>query len=241
MTPGELVYRARNGSREAVRDREFLWWINRFRYSSVELLAMRFEIAAQNVRVRLKRLEGARLVRLERRSVMEPWMVSLTGAGARAIGQTPRRAPRAELHQAHELAIGWLCAHVETSDKYDGIAVLTEREMRQREGELRKLGERPRYRLNLDSAPQGQRSRWPDLVLERDGRLNSALEIEFTQKADDRLERIIGAYMYSDFPKVVYLTADPHLARKLVAVIDVNDRRNSPGAITGIPHLVMGG
>ncbi|WP_445150498.1 hypothetical protein [Baekduia sp. Peel2402] len=89
-----------------MRDREFVEWIDRFRYTNVELLAMRFGVAMQNVRVRLKRLEAGGLVRLERRSVVEPWIVSLTPAGAKAIGHRPRRAPRAELHQAHELAIG---------------------------------------------------------------------------------------------------------------------------------------
>jgi DNA-binding MarR family transcriptional regulator len=232
MTAEEVVYRARNGSREAVRDRKMLWWIGRFRYTSVELLSMRFGVAAQNVRVRLKRLEAARLVRLGRRSVNEPWIVSLTGAGARAIGEMPRRAPRTELHQAHELAIGWLCAYIETRQTNAGTVVLTEREMRSLERERRRMDEPPRYRLALDGAPRGQRSRWPDLVLSREGELVSAVEIEFTQKADERLERIIDAYMCSDFPKVVYLTADPCVAHKLVAVIEsqrpgllgINDR-----------------
>jgi hypothetical protein len=98
MVPGELVHRARWGEREAVRDREMLGWIGRFRYTTVELLTMRFGVAARNVRVRLKRLEAAGLVRLERRYVTEPWIVSLPGAGARAIGRVPRRAPRLELH-----------------------------------------------------------------------------------------------------------------------------------------------
>jgi hypothetical protein len=61
MEPRELVWRARHGSREAVRDREFVEWIDRFRYTSVELLAMRFGVAVQNVRVRLKRLEAGRV------------------------------------------------------------------------------------------------------------------------------------------------------------------------------------
>jgi hypothetical protein len=106
MTPGEVVWRARGGAAEAAKDRKMLWWIGRFRYTSVELLAMRFEVAPQNVRVRLERLAAERLVRLQRRSVNDAWMVSLTGAGARVVGQPKRKPPRAELHQAHELAIG---------------------------------------------------------------------------------------------------------------------------------------
>jgi DNA-binding MarR family transcriptional regulator len=218
MRPEELVHRARGGPREAVRDREMLGWIGRFRYTSVELLALRFGIAAQNVRVRLKRLDAAGLVRLERRLVVEPWIVSLTGAGARAIGEVPRRAPRVELHQAHELAIGWLCARVETAERYAGVDVLTEREMRSAERDRRRRDEPPLYGLRLQGAPRGQRSRWPDLVLERDG-VVTAVEIEFTQKADTRLQRIIDAYTYSEFGMVRYLTADPRLARKLVRMI----------------------
>jgi hypothetical protein len=171
----------------------------------------------QNVRVRLKRLEAGGLVRLERRSVVEPWMVSLTPAGAKAIGHRPRRAPRAKLHQAHELAIGWLCAYVETNPRYADAAVLTEREARTRDGE-RRPGEAPRYSMRLDGAPRGQQTRWPDLLFERGGKV-SALEIEFTQKTDERLQRIIDAYAYSDFALVTYLTADPGLAAKLTKMI----------------------
>lgn len=47
----------------------------------------------------------------------------------------------------------------------------------------------------------------------------SALEIEFTQKTDDRLQRIIDAYPYSDFGLMTYLTADPGLAAKLTKMI----------------------
>jgi hypothetical protein len=197
-----------------------LGWIGRFRYTSVELLALRFGVAVQNVRVRLKRLEAAGLARLERRYVAEPWIVSLTGVGARAIGETARRAPRVELHQTHELAIGWLCARVETAERYSGHDVFTEREVRLVERERRRRDEPPLYGLRLDGAPRGQRSRWPDLVLEREG-VRTAVEIEFTQKADARLQRIIDAYTYSEFSMVRYLTADPRLAAKLVRVIAV--------------------
>jgi DNA-binding MarR family transcriptional regulator len=217
MEPGELVWRARHGSREAVRDREFVEWIDRFRYTSVELLAMRFGVAMQNVRVRLKRLETSGLVRLERRSVVELWIVSLTPAGAKAIEHRPRRAPRADLHQAHELAIGWLCAYVETKPRYAGGRVLAEREARTLDGE-RRSGEAPRYSVRLDGAPRGRQTRWPDLPLERGGKV-SALEIEFTQKTDERLQRIIDAYAYSDFALVTYLTGDPGVAAELTKMI----------------------
>jgi hypothetical protein len=72
--------------------------------------------------------------------------------------------------------------------------------------------------VRLDGAPQGQQTRWPDLLLEHSGKV-SALEIEFTQKTDERLQRIIDAYIYSDFALVSYLTADPGLAAKLAKMI----------------------
>jgi hypothetical protein len=55
-------------------------------------------------------------------------------------------------------------------------------------------------------------------LLQNGGKV-SALEIEFTQKTDDRLQRIIDAYAYSDFALVTYLTADPGLAAKLTKMI----------------------
>jgi hypothetical protein len=56
------------------------------------------------------------------------------------------------------------------------------------------------------------------LLLERGGKV-SALEIEFTQKTDERLQRIIDAYAYGDFALVTYLTADAGLATKLTKMI----------------------
>jgi hypothetical protein len=147
-----------------------------------------------------------------------PVGLSLTPAGAKAIGHRPRRAPRAELHQAHELAIGWLCAHVETNPKYTGVEVFTEREARALDGEAQRRGEPPRHSVRLDGAPRGQQTRWPDLLLQQGGKV-SALEIEFTQKTDERLQRIIDAYAYSDFALVTSLTADPGLAAKLTKMI----------------------
>lgn len=96
--------------------------------------------------------------------------------------------------------------------------MLTEREARALDGETLRRGERPRYSVALDDAPRGQRTRWPDLLLERGGKV-SALEIEFTQKTDERLQRIIDAYAYSDFALVTYLTANAGLAAKLTKMI----------------------
>jgi hypothetical protein len=130
------------------------------------------------------------------------------------------------VHQAHELAIGWLCASIETSAQAAGVRVRTEREMRQRETAIRREGLPPRYRLDLHGAPHGQRTRWPDLALERDGRPLRAIELEFTQKSDERLERIIDGYYDGPYRDVLYLTADPTLAAKLARII--HDQRHGP-------------
>jgi hypothetical protein len=194
-----------------------LQWIGRFRYTSVELLVLRFGVAAQNVRVRIKRLEAAGLVRLERRSRSEPWVVSLTGAGAEALGEPRRKRPRVDLHQAHELAIGWLCARIETSPQHAGVTVRTEREMRSRDHALKRAWEPLRYRLDVVTfGTRNDRTRWPDLALERDGHLVGAIEIEFTPKATYRLEAILDGYLRGRYPQVTYLTADAALAAKLV-------------------------
>jgi DNA-binding MarR family transcriptional regulator len=201
-----------------------LGWIGRFRYTSVELLALRFGVAAQNVRVRLKRLETAGLVRMERRSRCEPWVVSITGAGAAALGQPRRKAPRVDLHQAHELAIGWLCARIETSPAGASLTVVTEREMRSCDHARKREHLRQRYRLELRGIPRGDRSRWPDLVVERDGELRRAIEIEFTHKATARLEAIVERYInVGPYPQVTYLTADPALAAKLITIAANNE------------------
>lgn len=77
-----------------------------------------------------------------------------------------------------------------------------------------------RCSVRLDGAPRGQQTRWPDFLLARGGKV-SALELEFTQKTDDRLQRIIDTYAYSNFALVTYLTADPGLAANLTKMIDL--------------------
>jgi hypothetical protein len=96
------------------------------------------------------------------------------------------------------------------------VRVLTEREMRQRDRRARDDGEPRLYCVDIDGSPDGQRTRWPDLMLERDGRPYRAIEIEFTQKTDARLQRIIEGYFYGSIPEVLFLTADPHLAGKIM-------------------------
>jgi hypothetical protein len=80
---------------EAERDRQWLLWIGRFRFVTAELLALRFGVSVQNPRLRLRRLQAARLVSLHRTHLAEPFVAVLTPHGASTVGYPRRqREPR---------------------------------------------------------------------------------------------------------------------------------------------------
>jgi DNA-binding MarR family transcriptional regulator len=206
----ELVVRGRWGRIERERDELWLRWVGRFRFVTVELLAMRFGVSEQRAGVRVRRLEQAGMLQRSHGGVGRAAVVALTRAGARRVGLRDRRVVRSDAQRGHELAIARLVARTEARQLTAPLArLLTEREARDlRSGALRDLS------IEVPGAPAGQRRRWPDLILERDEGRPVAIEVELTLKGATRLARIIAAYQRSDiYAEARYLVCDARVAR----------------------------
>jgi DNA-binding MarR family transcriptional regulator len=219
---------------EANIDRRVLAWIARFRFVTAPLVAERFGVSVQKTHRRLARLQREGLLTRQRTTHSEQYAVSLTPAGAGLLDLPRRRAPRVHVQRDHELAIVWLASRIErTTD----LRVLTERE-------CRLLEVRDERRLSVDverATGRGDRRRWPDLVLETDGR-RTAVEIEFAPKGSERLAAIVDAYLQSvTFTDVRFLMSEPATARRLASIVAVESISTQTRDLFPVrgPHVVV--
>lgn len=204
----ELVQRGRSGQREAVRDREMLRWIARFRFVDSEVLAERFGTSRQQINARVRRLERAGLLQRNTHGPMPAWTIAATSRGLAALGLPPRRAARTTVQREHELALAAIVARHERTRPES--TVHTERDCRRREA-----ASRARFSADVTDPKQGRSRRWPDLVLEDDDR-RVAVELELTPKGIARLRRIVAAYRNAPwFDEVRFLTPDPAIMQRL--------------------------
>lgn len=208
----QLVPRARSAASEAVRDREMLLWIARFRFVDAAVLAERFDVSKQQISARMRRLEAAGLIERKRENVVAGSTIATTPKGARAIGEPPRRAPRTTVQREHELEIARLVTRLERSATPPHV--LTERQCRQREATSN-----DRYSADTIEPGRGPARRWPDLVIETNN-TREAVELELTPKGTARLRAIIAGYTDADwFDTVTFLTPDAPTARRLRGLI----------------------
>lgn len=98
---------------EAVRDREAMRWIARFRFVTTDGLAARFGVSERAMRTRVVRLERGGLVRLDRNH-RQPTSISLSRRGYQEVGLPPRNSPRVDAQRDHELAIVRQVAYFES-------------------------------------------------------------------------------------------------------------------------------
>lgn len=207
-TPAKpLVNRSRGTAAEAQRDADVLRFAGRFRFVTDELLADRFEVSRQQMNRRVRRLADAGLLHRSG-GPTQPRLAMLTRRGARAVGLPLRRAPRTDAQREHELALVWLVIQLE---RVGDVPVRTERECRALESDAR------RYSVDVMQPGRTAERRWPDLVLDGDAR-RSAIELELSSKGATRLHAIIDAYAASPtFDEVLFVAADPSIARALAA------------------------
>lgn len=207
VVPG-MPARKRRGHVEAVRDREWLVWISRFRFVTVAELAMRFGVSPQQARQRVRRLREARLVACVRDHQDQAAAIYLTPHGIATLGLRRRlKPPRTNLHRTHELAIAAFVAELEI--RAPGLKVLTERECR-----LAELDGEGRFSIPV--VGRGRHAKhWPDaVVLATIGPV--AIEFEFTLKSKQRLRHIVRGYLASrHIAEVRYLVTTPLLARRI--------------------------
>jgi hypothetical protein len=210
----EVVERARRGSQEAVRDRELLWWVGRFRFVTAKQLSVRFGVSEQRVNARVRRLLAAGLLGEHRPHASASRAVYLSAAGAGVMELPRRKPPRADTQRRHELALAAIVADLETNPAWPaGARLLTERECRQAE----RAGQR---RWSVEMLHDGRRQRrWPDLVIDY-GERRRAIELELAVKHTPRLQAIVGAYQLDGaFDEVLWLVEQARLRRRLNEMI----------------------
>jgi len=224
------VVRGRRGRVEAARDREVLGWIARFRFVTVEVLALRFGVSVRRANSRVTALEAAGLVGCRREHGSERRAVFVSRAGALALGLPARRAPRLELQRTHELAICELVARIERA-RPDAL-VFSEREGRLLEREAGR-------RCSVDVlAGGGRQRRWPDVIVEL-SRSRTAVEIEIAAKSTGRLRGIVAAYAAGGvFGEARFLVASAPLALRLARLCADADRQ-APLVVSSPTRLVV--
>jgi DNA-binding Lrp family transcriptional regulator len=215
-----LVHRGRGATAEAQRDADILRFIGRFRFVTDELIAQKFEVSRQQTNLRLRRLtQAGYLQRTDART--QPRLTMLTRKGARAVGLPVRRPPRTDAQREHELALVWLVIELERAGT---VQVRTERECRTLEAAG--AGE---YSVPVLQPDRPQERRWPDLVLEGEGR-RSAIELELSAKGATRLQAIVDAYAVSNYDEIVFLTGDRSIARVVEAAGTATNRVAAAGS-----------
>jgi hypothetical protein len=161
----------------------------------------------------------------------------ITGRGGQVIGQRRRRPPQVTQAREHEEAIVALAARAELDPGMTGGRVLTERECRARE--RRQTPDRERYSVEVHGADRGDRTRWPDLVLEVGGR-RIAVEVEFSPKYTPRLAAIIAGYRSSSYEQVRFYVISPRLGARIAELADAAaPLAGFPPPVTHVPIIVL--
>jgi hypothetical protein len=173
---------------------------------TAELAGDRFDVSREKAALRLRRLVDAG--HAERHATLsQRHLFSITARGADALRLPRRRPPRTDANREHELALVWLCTRLE---REAGGAVLTEREIRQREN-----AGLARYSVEVREPGGSPAKRWPDLVVEADDRL-IAVELERAAKGKTRLQRIVSAFADADlYDEVRFIATTPSVAARL--------------------------
>lgn len=218
-----------------MRDVELLSWVARFRFVTAAVLSERFSVTEQRVNARVRRLEAEGLVQRFRSAPTQAHAISVTRVGARRLGLPVRRAPRTDVQREHELLIASFVSRVERSGR--GVVARTEREQRSLEGERA-----ARFSVEVRPARPREVRRWPDVVLETPAR-RVAIEIELSEKAPERLRRIVAGYVHcSHYDEVRFLVSGPLLAARIARAAQAERRTHSGrvfAAVRGAAVLVQ--
>jgi hypothetical protein len=187
------------------------------------LLAVSAEAAAR----RLRALVTAGLLSTDTVFHRYPACFQVTHAGLAIVGS---RLPKPKLDYrsyAHDVGVAWLWLTARRGAFGPLAVVVSEREMRSRDGverhEARRRGggrARMPFGVTLSGLGSGEdlRLHYPDLLLcDPDGR-RIAVELELTPKNRTRREKIIGGYAAdARIDAVLYLVEDPRIARAVQA------------------------
>lgn len=191
------------------RDLAMLTWISRVRFATVDQIAARFQIDRKKGWRRLKVLVDAGLLQRTNLLQNQPGVYIATRPGLRLSGAEFPMATVSLQNFVHDRTV----VDVQLQLELDGVTVITEREMRQRE----RLGEAS-FAVDVPVPHQaGAASHRPDLAMSS-GRKVHAVEIELVAKSHARLESILMAYLASDrYDSVYYVVPGDHDVDRICA------------------------
>lgn len=167
---------------------------------------------------RLRALSRGGYVTAHRLFHQQPGCYQVTRSGLAAIGSDLPR-PRIDLRSyMHDVGLGWLWLAARAG-KFGPLSdVLSERQLRSRDGLPGSGGERLGVRM-FGFGPGGREQlHYPDLLLRTPDGKRIAIELELTAKGRTRREKILSGYAADrKIDAVVYLVNRPEVERSVTA------------------------
>lgn len=165
-------------------------WIGRLRFALAGQVAGRFAMDERNAYRRLRGLVGLGLLEHRRVFHAQPGVYLATVAGLQAAEvELPRPRVDIRTYRHDRIATDVL---VELEREFGPAGVVTERELRSREGQS---AEGLRYAVRLGGEATRRGLHFPDLAVESEDGRPLVVEVELAVKGRARLESIVGAYV----------------------------------------------
>jgi hypothetical protein len=220
-------------------DRILLAFAAEHRFVLAAQVALLLGTGHRTAAARLRRLGGGGYLRGARALHRGPVWHQITAAGLRATDSalpSPRRFDLAT--HRHDAGLGWLMLAARTGRFGAVRRVVSEREMRSRDG--RAPDPWQRYGVRLGGVGPGGRDRlhYPDMVIVSQSGHRVAFELELSTKEPDRRERILTGYGADRrIDAVVYLVERPAVGRAVQRSV----RRLGLGDLVSIRHVTLAG
>src|SRR5690242_681380 len=200
------------------RDRELLAFAAQHRIALARHLEVLVGASTDAITTRMRALSRAGYLNSQAPFDRQPRCYWITRKGLQAI-ESNLPPPRLELRShRHDVGTAWLWLSARAGAFGPLERVVSEREMRSRDG-ARASGTDP-FGVRLGGVGPGGRERlhYPDLLLVGTGGRRIALELELTPKGRGRRERILAGYgADSRIDAVVYLVDRPAVGRAIRA------------------------
>jgi hypothetical protein len=222
------------------RDRELLLFAARHRLFLAAQLQVLLGVTAPAVATRLRALRRAGYLGAQRPFDRQPHCYWITRRGLGAI-ESRLPTPRPELGSyRHDLGLAWLWLAAQQGAFGPVQQIVSEREMRSRDGTSGRRANPFGVRLGGVGPGGRQRLHYPDLLLVGPRGRRVALELELTSKGRARRERILAGYAADGrIDSVLYLVDRPATARAIrgsASRLGISDRVHMRSVAWDIPE-----
>jgi hypothetical protein len=216
--PARRGHGRQRAARITARDLEVLAFVADHRLVLAAQIQALLGVSADATRARLGALSKAGLLSQQRLFHRQPACYQITRNGLAIIAsELPR--PNLDLRcYGHDIGLAWLWLAARAGAFGRVREVLSERQMRSRDGRADRGGEPLAVRLGGFGAGGRQRLHYPDLLLATATAHRVALELELSGKGRSRREGILAGYAAdARIDAVIYLVNRPGLQRQLQA------------------------